>query len=97
MNIVSQEENVRSALAKVALGEADAAFVYRTDVHTAVASSLHVIEIPASANVAAAYGIAVIRGSGSVGMTFVDYVSGDSAVNVLDRFGFTPVTRSTER
>ena len=36
-NVVSQEENVKSVVSKVQLGEADAGFVYRSDVTPAVA------------------------------------------------------------
>ena len=50
-NVVSQEENVKSVVAKVQLGEADAGFVYRSDVTPQVARYLTVLEIPKDANV----------------------------------------------
>lgn len=55
--VVSREPNVRQVLAKVRLGEADAAIVYRTDA-MAAPDELRVIAIPAAANVVARYPIA---------------------------------------
>jgi molybdate transport system substrate-binding protein len=57
--VVSRELNVRQVLAKVTLGEADAAIVYRTDAQAAK-DKVDVIPIPAELNVQAAYPIAVV-------------------------------------
>ena len=62
-NVVSQEENVKSVVAKVQLGEADAGVVYRSDVTPRVAPSVTVLEIPDDANVLASYPIAVLTGT----------------------------------
>ena len=45
-NVVSRESDVRSVLSKVALGEADAGFVYSTDAKT-VPGKVKVIKVPA--------------------------------------------------
>jgi molybdate transport system substrate-binding protein len=62
-NVVSQETDVREVLSKVALGEADAGFVYSTDART-VSGRLTVIKIPAWAQPKVQYGICVLTAGG---------------------------------
>jgi molybdate transport system substrate-binding protein len=60
-NVVSRESNVRSVLAKVELGEADAAIVYASDAR--MSRKVRTVEIPRQANVTALYPIAVVLDS----------------------------------
>lgn len=57
--VVSRELNVKQVLAKVVLGEADAAFVYRTDVWAA-GGKVRLVVVPAAWNVVARYPAAVL-------------------------------------
>ena len=76
-NVVSQEENVKSVVAKVQLGEADVGFVYRSDVTREVSRYLTVLEIPKDANVLASYPIVVVAASDTAAArAFVDLVPG---------------------
>ena len=90
-NVVSREDNVRAALAKVELGEADAAIVYASD--AATSSRVRTIEIPAEANVVATYAAAVPSASGApaAGHAFVEWLAGPDGQAILARFGFEPV------
>jgi molybdate transport system substrate-binding protein len=91
-NVVSQEENARSVVAKVQLGEADAGFVYRSDVTPQAARHLTILELPDSVNVLASYPIAVMDGSADTGAArrFVELVLGPEGRRVLARHGLMP-------
>jgi molybdate transport system substrate-binding protein len=91
-NVVSQEENVKSVVAKVQLGEGDAGIVYRSDVIGRAASSLTVLEIPAEANVVAGYPVAILAGSddSAAARAFVELLLGPEGRRVLARHGLVP-------
>lgn len=61
-NVVSQESDVKGIVAKVALGEADAGFVYRTDAKP-VASETRTVALPDWAQPPVRYEIAVVKES----------------------------------
>jgi molybdate transport system substrate-binding protein len=61
-NVVSRESDVKSVVAKVALGEADAGFVYVTDVRP-VRGKVLAIALRASAQPKVVYEVAVVKGS----------------------------------
>jgi len=57
--VVSRELNVKQVVAKVVLGEADAGFVYRTDV-LAAGNKVRLVVVPPAWNVTATYPAAVL-------------------------------------
>ncbi len=61
-NVVSEEQDVKGVVGKVVLGEADAGFVYVTDVKP-VAGKVRAVPIPARARPIALYSIAVVKAS----------------------------------
>ncbi len=89
-NVVSREEDVGSVLAKVELGEADAAIVYVTDARAA--HDLRTIAIPAAANVPAVYAGVVLQGSAhrAAAAAFLAWLAGPAGQAVLGRLGFRP-------
>jgi molybdate transport system substrate-binding protein len=86
--VVSQEPNARLVRAKVALGEADAAVVYRTD--ALGARGVRVIEVPEGVNVQASYPIGVVSGAarGELARRFVAYARSERGARVLRARGF---------
>lgn len=92
-NIVSREPNVRQVVAKVQLGEADAAVVYLTDVTPSSASGLMTIAIPDDLNTLATYPIALVAGGpqAELGQAFIQMVMGQAGQSVLQKWNFTTV------
>ncbi len=89
--VVSEESNVRLVRAKVELGEADAAIVYRTDAHAS--GRVEVIDIPAPLNVRARYpmGVAARSERRKEAIAFIDYILSSEGADALRRHGFAPV------
>jgi molybdate transport system substrate-binding protein len=96
-NLVSEEENVRIVVAKVALGEADAGIVYASDVTPAVAAELQQIAIPEDANVVAAYPIAILADAPqpALAAAFVEFVLSVEGQAILQSWGFGPAVNSS--
>jgi molybdate transport system substrate-binding protein len=90
-NVVSNEDDVKGVVQKVALGEADAGIVYQTDVTAAVAADVAVVEVPDDVNVIAVYPIAAVDGGpgASLAAEFVTYVLGPGQAG-LRQAGFLP-------
>jgi molybdate transport system substrate-binding protein len=92
-NIVSREPNVRQVVAKVQLGEADAAVVYFTDVTPASAPDLMTIPIPDDLNTLATYPIALVTNGpqAELGQAFIDLVMSPAGQAILARWNFGAV------
>lgn len=91
-NMVSEEDNVRQVVSKIALGEGDAAICYVTDVTADVSSKIAKIDIPEDLNVVAAYPIGAIKASKQPGLAkaFVDFVLSSDGQSILAKWGFGP-------
>lgn len=86
---VSQESDVREVVAKVALGEADAGFVYATDARS-VRGKVATIAIPPRAQPSVAYAGAVIEASThkAAALAFIRGLLTPAGQSLLRRYGF---------
>jgi molybdate transport system substrate-binding protein len=86
---VTLEQQVKAALAKVKLGEVDAALVYRTDAKAA-ATDVDGIQFPESGKAINDYPIVVLnKAPNKAGaQAFLTYVQSDKAKDVLAQAGF---------
>jgi molybdate transport system substrate-binding protein len=90
-NVVSNETDVKGVVAKIALGEADAGFVYVTDVKP-VAGKVNAIALPARAQAKVEYEIAIVKASAqqAAARSFVSRVLGPDGRRQLAEAGFGP-------
>jgi molybdate transport system substrate-binding protein len=88
-NVVSNEEDVKGVLAKVASGDADAGFVYATD-PTSSGDDVVAIELPAEAQAEVKYPIAVVVDAANpdAAKAFVGLVLGPEGRQALENAGF---------
>jgi molybdate transport system substrate-binding protein len=90
-NLVSDEDNVRQVVLKVALGEADAGVVYTSDVTPDVADQLLTFSIPDAYNVIASYPAAVIEEfSSDAAYAFIDFILSQTGQQILVSHGLGP-------
>ncbi len=84
--VVSYEPNVRLVRAKVLMGEADAAFVYRTDARS---PGLRVVAVDDDIAVSARYRLAMIGPTRTPpAEAFADFVGSEQGYAILREFGF---------
>ncbi|MGZ8631627.1 MAG: molybdate ABC transporter substrate-binding protein [Actinomycetota bacterium] len=93
-NVVSNEEDNASVVAKIAAGEGDAGIVYESDISAAAGSDVAAVEIPDDVNVIATYPTAVVTGAPNADLAseFVAFVTGPDGQATLEEYGFMPAT-----
>jgi molybdate transport system substrate-binding protein len=86
-NVVSEESNVRLVRAKVELGEADAAIVYRTD----VSGSVRTIEVPPEMSVRASYYVGFVGPASKArpARRWVALLRSREGLSILSEHGFS--------
>jgi molybdate transport system substrate-binding protein len=93
-NVVSRESDVRSVLSKVALGEADAGFVYSTDAKT-VPGKVTVLKVPAWAQPKVTYSLAIVSASDNKAgaQQFINEVLSKAGQKTMLAYGFLPIPK----
>ena len=88
-NVVSKEDNVKAEVAKIELGEGDAAIVYVTDAKASTNVKSVAIE-PDTANVPATYAGLVVKASGhpAEAQAFLTWLAGLDGQAIFADFGF---------
>jgi molybdate transport system substrate-binding protein len=88
-SVDTYEDDVRAALTKVALGEVDAALVYRTDV-VAAGDAVEGIEVPEAEGVVNRYPITLLADARhrEAAQAFIDYLRSAEGREVFARAGF---------
>lgn len=87
--VVSQEDSVKGVLSKVAMGEADAGFVYATDA-LAAEGRVKVIPLPEEAGVEPEYYAGVLSSSGNkhAAQEFIAFLLSPRGKEILRKHGF---------
>lgn len=89
-NVASKEDNVAAAVARIELGEGDAAIVYETDAKRS--TRVESVPVPQADAVRATYGGVVVGGSSEPerAAAFLSWLAGPDGQAVLAEFGFLP-------
>lgn len=89
-NVISEETNINFIVSKVALGEADAAFVHKSEVSPEYAKKVTTIDLPQEYNVKSEYTIGILSQSESQDLAeeLVNLVKSDEGKSVLQKHGY---------
>ncbi|MFA7199575.1 MAG: molybdate ABC transporter substrate-binding protein [Methanoculleus sp.] len=92
-NVISEETAVSSVVPKLTLGEADAAFVYKSDVSKDDLDKVTRIDIPTEYNVMATYPLGILAESShkTEAESFIAFVRGPDGNAILTEYGFDPI------
>lgn len=92
-NVVSEETAVSSVVPKLTLGEADAAFVYKSDILQEYRDQLIQMDIPDEFNVVASYPLGILAETENedASLDFIEFVRGDEGSAILEDYGFDPI------
>ena len=95
---MSQESDARAVASKVALGQADAGFVYSTDAQT-VPGQVTVVKMPAWAQPKITYALAVVSRSPNKAdaQAFINKVLSKAGQAQMLKYGFLPLVKPAER
>lgn len=89
-NIVSEENNVKQVVNKVVMGEADAAFVYASDVTTSVKQKVKVLSIAPEHNVKAEYFTSKLKmeNENEYVEKFYELLLSSEGQDIFEKYGF---------
>ena len=89
-NMISQETNINFIVSKVALGEADAAFVHQSEVSSQYADKVIVIDIPEKYNVKSEFSIGVLKQTKSFDLAeeFINLEKSAEGKAILEKYGY---------
>lgn len=92
--VVSEETNTREVAQKIALGEGEAAIVYRTDVTPSIEDQVEIVEIPEEYNVKAFNYAGVLNNAPNpeLARDYLDFVLSPESQETLKGFGYEPIT-----
>lgn len=91
-NVASREGDVKAAANRVSLDEADATFVYESDITPDIEERVQVVEIPPALNVVASYPLAATTGAQDpvLARRWKEFVFSAEGRRILREWGFDP-------
>lgn len=89
-NVATEEENVRSVVMKVSLGEVDAGIAYKSDAKPA--DNVRIVEFPSNLNVRATYFIIAVS-KNEFSAKFIDIVLSARGQGILEKHGLVAVSK----
>ena len=92
-NVISREDNVKSVVNKVILGEVDAGVVYYSDMTEKVLARANFIEVPPEVNQTVYFFIAPLKNSsaGACKEKFINFLLSSNGQEIVEKHGFIKI------